>query len=74
MPKLTVQVRTRDDLREVLATGESPAWVLAEDKLQLVTHVQIVNFEGTQIIEGVFDRQASCRREDSRLVVQSGSD
>jgi hypothetical protein len=70
MPKLTVQVRTRDDLRELLAHGESPAWVISEERQKQITHVQIVNFEGTQMIEGVFDRNGSVRRDDGRLIVR----
>lgn len=59
MPKVTLQVRTRDSLLEVLAKNESRAWVVSKDKVQQITHVQVVNFEGTQMIEGVFDRNAS---------------
>jgi hypothetical protein len=70
MPKLTLQVRTRDNLLELLAKGESVAWVVAEDKVQKITHVQVVNFEGTQRIEAVFDRKASFRKDDGRLVVK----
>jgi hypothetical protein len=70
MPKLTVQVRTRDDLRDLLAAGESPAWVISEERQQQLTHVQIVNFEGTQMIEGIFDRTGSGRREDNRLILR----
>ncbi len=36
----------------------------------LITHVQVVNFDGTQMIEGVFARNASNRRDDGRLVVK----
>ena len=67
MPKLTVQVRTGDDLRDLLTRGESPAWVIADDRIQEITHVQVVNFEGTQMIEGVFDCNASSRTDDGRL-------
>lgn len=70
MPKLTVQVRTHDNLLELLAAEASPAWVVAEDRANLLTHVHIVNFEGTQRIEGVFDRNASERREDGDLVLR----
>jgi hypothetical protein len=70
MPKLTVQVRTRDNLLELLARGESPAWVISADREQHLSHVQVVNFEGTQMIEGVFDRNASVRRDDERLVLR----
>jgi hypothetical protein len=70
MPKLAVQVRTADDLRNLLARGESPAWVIADDKIQEITHVQVVNFEGTQMIEGVIDGNASSRTDDGRLVLE----
>jgi XisH protein len=35
-----------------------------------ITHIQVVNFAGTQMIEGVFDRSTSYRRDDGRLVVK----
>ena len=70
MPKLTLQVRTRDNLLDLLAKGESQAWIVAEDKVHKITHVQVVNFDGTQMIEGVFDRNATNRRDDGRLVVK----
>jgi hypothetical protein len=70
MPKLTVQVRTQDDLRDLLSSGASAAWVISDDRQQQITHVQVVNFDGVQMIEGVFDRNASSRREDDRLIVR----
>jgi len=70
MPKVTVQVRTRVDLLELLAAGESPAWVVGEDRERTLTHVQVVNFDGTQMIEGVYDRNGSQRREDGDLVIR----
>jgi hypothetical protein len=45
MPKLTVQVRTRDNLLELLAACESPAWVVAEGREAELTHVQVINFD-----------------------------
>src|SRR5688572_9860944 len=70
MPKLTVQVRTRDNLLELLAARASSAWVVSEERERLLTHVQVVNFDGTQMIEGVYDRNDSERREDARLVLR----
>lgn len=69
MPKLTLQVRTHGNLLELLAQSESAAWVVAEEKVETITHVQIVNFEGTQMIEAIFDRNASYRRDDGRLAI-----
>jgi len=70
MPKLTVQVRTHDNLLDLLAQSESPAWVVAKDREPRITHVQVVNFDGTQMIEGVYDRVASERRDDGRLIIR----
>jgi len=70
MPKPTIQLRTHDNLLELLAAGESSAWVVAEGQESLLTHVQVVNFAGTQMIQGVYDRSASHRREDDRLVIR----
>ncbi len=69
MEKLTLQVRTNGNLLELLAESESAAWVVAENKVQKIAHIQVVNFSGTQMIEGAFDRSASYRTEDGRLVV-----
>ncbi len=69
MPKLTIQVRTRDNLLELLSKGESPAWVIAADKERDLTNVQVVNWDGTQMINAIFD-PASERREDGRLILR----
>lgn len=73
MPKLILQVRTRDNLFELLAKNETGDWLVARYKTEKITHVQVVNFEGTQMIEAVFDRNASFYLEppkDNRLLVK----
>jgi hypothetical protein len=71
MPKFTIQVRTHNNLLELLAAGESPAWRVGADSESKITHVQVVNFEGTQMIEGVYDRAGSYRREsDNALIIR----
>jgi hypothetical protein len=70
MAKLTLQVRTNDNLLDLLAQSESAAWVIAEDKVQKITHIQVVNFGGTQMIEGIFDQSASYRSGDGKLVIK----
>jgi hypothetical protein len=60
MAKLTLQVRTRDNLLELLAKNETGYWKVGKDRIQQITHVQVVNFDGTQMIEAVFDQNASC--------------
>jgi hypothetical protein len=72
MPKLILQVRTRDNLLELLAQNQTYAWKVGKERIHQITHVQVVNFAGTQMIEGVFDPNASCylnAPNDDRLVV-----
>src|SRR5262245_7123089 len=38
MAKLTVQVRTHDNLLQLLANGESPAWVISPTKERVITN------------------------------------
>jgi hypothetical protein len=73
MPKMTLQVRTRNNLLELLAKNESGAWVVGKSKVEQISHVQVVNFEGTQMIEGIFDRNSSFYTEEfgqDRLVIK----
>ncbi|MBN3950497.1 MAG: hypothetical protein HWQ38_30140 [Nostoc sp. NMS7] len=70
MSKLILQVRTKDNLLDLLAKSESAAWIVADDKVQKITHVQVVNFPGTQMIEGIFDKNNSYRLDDGRLVLK----
>ena len=73
MPKLTLQVRTRDDLLELLAQNQTGYWIVSRSRIEQITHVEVVNFEGTQMIEAVFDRKASCYLDppnDNRLLVK----
>jgi len=69
MTRLTVQVRTADNLLDLLKATQSGNWVVAQGKEQDITHVEIVNFEGTQKIEGTFEPEKSFRLDDGRLVM-----
>lgn len=69
MTKLTIQVRTRDNLLDLLKANRSGSWVVAEGKEKEITHVEVVNFDGTQKIEGTFDGANSFRTEEERLVI-----
>lgn len=70
MSKLILQVRTNDNLLDLLAKSESGDWIVADYKVNEITHIQVVNFAGTQMIEGVFDRNTSYRTDAGRLVVK----
>ncbi|MBE9044906.1 hypothetical protein IQ255_10890 [Pleurocapsales cyanobacterium LEGE 10410] len=73
MAKVTLQVRTRNNLLELLAKNESGAWVVGKNRVEQITHIQVVNFEGTQMIEGIFDRHSSFYTDEfgqDRLVIK----
>lgn len=67
---LTLQVRTHNNLLDLLALGESPAWKIDRKKEPKLAAVHIVNWIGTQRIEGTYDRATSERRKDGRLIVR----
>lgn len=69
MAKLTIQVRTSDNLLDLLKANQSGNWVVAQGKEQEITDVEIVSFDGTQKIEATFDASNSFRLEDGRLVM-----
>jgi hypothetical protein len=69
MTKLTIQVRTSDNLLDLLKAGKSGNWVVAQGKEQEITNVEIVSFDGTQKIEGTFDSTNSFRLNDGRLAI-----
>jgi hypothetical protein len=69
LPTLTVQVRTRHNLLEVLANEESPAWVSAPKRQSRIAQVQVVNLDGTQMVKGEFDPE-SPRRANGRLILR----
>ena len=48
----TIRLRTSDNLLDLLSKGESWAWKVSKERLKKVSHVQVVNFDGTQMIEG----------------------
>jgi len=69
MTKLVIQVRTADNLLELLKANKSGNWTVAQGKEQKLTDVEIVSFDGTQKIEGTFDAANSFRLDGGRLVI-----
>ena len=68
-PKQTIRVRTDDDLLSVLAEQASRSWVVGKGMENKISKVEIVNFDGTQRVEGDFDRSSE-RESNGRLVVR----
>lgn len=67
---LTLRLRTRNDLMELLQAGKSGAWKVAKGKEKQISRVQIFNWDGSMMLEASHDVSNSFRRsEDNRLVV-----
>jgi len=62
-------LRTKKDLRTILKDGKSPAWRIAEARVSKITEVNIVDFEGKQMITAEFDLEGSFRNSENKLVV-----
>jgi len=62
-------LRTKKDLRIILKDEKSPAWRIAEARVSKITEVNIVDFEGKQMITAEFDLEGSFRNSENKLVV-----
>ena len=69
MHKLTIQVRTSDNLLELLKAQQSGCWTVAQGKEKEISNVEIVSFDGSQRIEASFKENGSQRLEDGRLII-----
>ncbi|MCY7276757.1 MAG: hypothetical protein LH702_24240 [Phormidesmis sp. CAN_BIN44] len=69
MTKLIIQVRTADNLLNLLKANKSGYWVVAKGREHEITDVEVVSFDGTQKIEGTFDATNSLRLDDGRLMI-----
>lgn len=45
-------------------------WVVAHDKERSIERVQVVNFAGTQMIEGLYNRDLDHHHDGGRLVIK----
>ena len=72
---LTLRLRTKDDLMELLQAQKSGAWKVAKGKEKQISHVQIFNWDGSMMLAASHDVSNSYRRsEDNRLVVALNED
>ena len=72
---LTLRLRTKNDLMELLQVGTSGAWKVAKDKEKQIYRVQIFNWDGSMMLEAAHNVSNSFRRsEDNRLVVALDSE
>lgn len=69
LSSLTLRLRTKDNLMELLLAGKSEAWKIGKNKEQEISKVEIFNWDGSLKLEATFDLSNSSRTEDNRLIV-----
>ncbi len=66
---MKLQIRTKDNLVELLKKGISHAWRVNKGRLNSITEVEIYDFSGKAKISGTFDRENSQILENGRVAV-----
>ena len=71
---MTLRLRTRDSLTELLQAGKSGDWLIAKWREKKIAKVQIFNWDGSLMIQASFDASKSQRTEKDRLIVGLSSE
>jgi hypothetical protein len=66
---MILQIRTKNNIDELLQNGKSPAWVISEYRLPQIIKVEIYQFDGKRVLKADFNAELSTRTENDRLVV-----
>lgn len=66
---MILQIRTKDNLEDLLRHGNSPSWVVSEGKVNDIEKVEIYQFDGKRVLKADFDKSLSSRTESGRLIV-----
>ena len=66
---MNVNIRTRNNIRTLLAAGQSGNWGISPVKEVNLTQVRIFNWEGTEVLIGDYDPSRSVRLPNGLLVV-----
>ena len=66
---MILQIRTKDNLDELLRHGNSPSWVISEWRVNQIKTVEIYQFDGKKVLIADFDASHSSRTDNGRLIV-----
>ena len=66
---MVVNVRTHDDLRDLLRNRASGNWVIGVDTEPIITKVRVFNWDNNQVLKGDFNRARSGRDVNRRLII-----
>lgn len=67
MSKLTVRVRTKKDLTQLLKQGGSGWWTIAKFRDENLTNIEVYNWDGSLVIKAEYDPKISQRNENNKL-------
>lgn len=67
MSKLTVRVRTKKDLTQLLKQGGSGWWTIAKFRDENLTNIEVYNWDGSLVIKAEYDNKISQRNENNKL-------
>jgi len=71
---MIINIRTKDNLNDLLAAGQSGNWVVSAEKqfeaaASGATQVKVYNWEGTMVLTGDYDPVRSVRTANGRLII-----
>lgn len=66
---MILQIRTKDNLDDLLRHGNSPSWVVSDGKINAIEKVELFQFDGKRVLKADFDSSLSKRTESGRLIV-----
>jgi hypothetical protein len=67
---MIVNVRTNDDLRDLLADRQSGNWIVSAASERRITKVRVFNWDVTQVLKGDFDPLRSFRDTSNKLILR----
>jgi hypothetical protein len=66
---MVVNVRTQNDLRELLKNRESGNWNIGVASEPLITKVRVFNWDNNQVLKGDYNRARSRRDTGGDLII-----
>ena len=66
---MILQIRTQDNLEELLRNGNSYAWTISDNEVRQLKQVEIYQFDGKRVLKADFDSVRSRRTNNSRLII-----
>jgi hypothetical protein len=66
---MILNIRTRDNLHDLLGSGQTGEWVISTEKLYLLSKVRIYSWDGKQVLIGDFEPTLTHRLPNRRTLI-----